>query len=100
MDYQNDTYFGIDLGTTNTVVSKGSVLFNGLIQSQIIQVMQVDENKSPFDGPYTNPPLYLHKALIFLCYYKTMLDIQLLLGIVLYLIYLYLTYNYKMSTLQ
>ena len=47
MDYQNDTYFGIDLGTTNTVVSKGSVLFNGLIQSQIIQVMQVDENKSP-----------------------------------------------------
>ncbi len=43
----NDTYFGIDLGTTNTVISKGSVLFNGLIQSQIIQVMQVDENKCP-----------------------------------------------------
>lgn len=43
----NNTYFGIDLGTTNTVVSKGSVLFNGLIQSQIIQVMQVDENKCP-----------------------------------------------------
>lgn len=43
----NGTYFGIDLGTTNTVISKGSVLFNGLIQSQIIQVMQVDENKSP-----------------------------------------------------
>ena len=47
MDHQNGTYFGIDLGTTNTVVSKGNVLFNGLIQSQIIQVMQVDENKSP-----------------------------------------------------
>lgn len=49
MDNQNgnNTYFGIDLGTTNTVVSKGSVLFNGLIQSQIIQVMQVDENKCP-----------------------------------------------------
>ena len=47
MDHQNSTYFGIDLGTTNTVVSKGNVLFNGLIQSQIIQVMQVDENKSP-----------------------------------------------------
>jgi len=45
MNVQNNTYFGIDLGTTNTVVSKGSVLFNGLIQSQIIQVMQVDENK-------------------------------------------------------
>lgn len=43
----NDTYFGIDLGTTNTVISKGSVLFNGLVQSQIIQVMQVDENKCP-----------------------------------------------------
>lgn len=43
----NDIYFGIDLGTTNTVVSKGNLLFNGLIQSQIIQVMQVDENKSP-----------------------------------------------------
>ncbi|MGL6107588.1 Hsp70 family protein [Romboutsia sp.] len=43
----NETYFGIDLGTTNTVVSKGNVLFNGLIQSQIIQVMQVDENKCP-----------------------------------------------------
>lgn len=43
----NNTYFGIDLGTTNTVVSKGSVLYNGLIQSQIIQVMQVDENKCP-----------------------------------------------------
>ena len=43
----NDTYFGIDLGTTNTVISKGSVLFNGLIQSQIIQIMQVDENKCP-----------------------------------------------------
>ena len=40
-----DTYFGIDLGTTNTVVSKGNVLYNGLIQSQIIQIMQVDENK-------------------------------------------------------
>ncbi len=47
MNHQNDTYFGIDLGTTNTVVSKGSVLFNGLIQSQLIQIMQVDENKSP-----------------------------------------------------
>ncbi|MGL5313432.1 MAG: Hsp70 family protein [Peptostreptococcaceae bacterium] len=49
MNNQNDNniYFGIDLGTTNTVVSKGSVLFNGLIQSQIIQVMQVDENKCP-----------------------------------------------------
>lgn len=47
MNHQNGTYFGIDLGTTNTVVSKGNVLFNGLIQSQIIQVMQVDENKSP-----------------------------------------------------
>ena len=47
MDHQNGTYFGIDLGTTNTVVSKGNVLFNGLIQSQIIQIMQVDENKSP-----------------------------------------------------
>ena len=47
MDHQNGTYFGIDLGTTNTVVSKGNVLFNGLIQSQIIQVMQVDENKIP-----------------------------------------------------
>lgn len=44
---ENKTYFGIDLGTTNTVVSKGSVLFNGLIQSQIIQVIQVDENKCP-----------------------------------------------------
>ena len=43
----NDNIFGIDLGTTNTVISKGSVLFNGLIQSQIIQVMQVDENKCP-----------------------------------------------------
>ncbi|MEG1311273.1 MAG: Hsp70 family protein [Romboutsia sp.] len=43
----NDIYFGIDLGTTNTVVSKGSILFNGLIQSQIIQVVQVDENKCP-----------------------------------------------------
>lgn len=43
----NETYFGIDLGTTNTVVSKGNLLFNGLIQSQIIQVMQVDENKCP-----------------------------------------------------
>lgn len=43
----NETYFGIDLGTTNTVVSKGNVLFNGLIQSQIIQIMQVDENKCP-----------------------------------------------------
>ena len=42
-----NTYFGIDLGTTNTVVSKGSVLYNGLIQSQIIQVMQIDENKCP-----------------------------------------------------
>ncbi len=41
----NETYFGVDLGTTNTVVSKGNLLFNGLIQSQIIQVMQVDENK-------------------------------------------------------
>lgn len=41
----DETYFGIDLGTTNTVVSKGNLLFNGLIQSQIIQVMQVDENK-------------------------------------------------------
>ena len=39
--------FGIDLGTTNTVISKGTVLFNGLIQSQIIQVMQFDENKCP-----------------------------------------------------
>ena len=38
-------YFGIDLGTTNTVVSKGNVLFNGLIQSQIIQIIQLDENK-------------------------------------------------------
>ena len=47
MNHQNGTYFGIDLGTTNTVVSKGNVLFNGLIQSQIIQIMQVDENKSP-----------------------------------------------------
>ena len=47
MNHQNGTYFGIDLGTTNTVVSKGNVLFNGLIQSQIIQVMQVDENKIP-----------------------------------------------------
>ena len=45
MDHQKGTYFGIDLGTTNTVISKGNVLFNGLIQSQIIQVMQVDENK-------------------------------------------------------
>ena len=36
MDHQNGTYFGIDLGTTNTVVSKGNVLFNGLIQSQIV----------------------------------------------------------------
>ncbi len=43
----DETYFGIDLGTTNTVVSKGNLLFNGLIQSQIIQVMQVDENKCP-----------------------------------------------------
>ena len=43
----NDTYFGIDLGTTNTVVSKGNVLFNGLIQSQIIQIMQFDEHKCP-----------------------------------------------------
>ena len=43
----NETYFGIDLGTTNTVVSKGNILFNGLIQSQIIQVIQVDENKCP-----------------------------------------------------
>lgn len=43
----SDIYFGIDLGTTNTVVSKGNLLFNGLIQSQIIQVMQFDENKSP-----------------------------------------------------
>lgn len=41
----SETYFGVDLGTTNTVVSKGNLLFNGLIQSQIIQVMQVDENK-------------------------------------------------------
>ena len=37
----NDTYFGIDLGTTNTVISRGNVLCNGLIQSQIIQIMQV-----------------------------------------------------------
>ncbi len=43
----NDTYFGIDLGTTNTVVSKGNMLFNGLIQSQIIQIMQFDEHKCP-----------------------------------------------------
>ena len=43
----NDTYFGIDLGTTNTVISRGNVLFNGLIQSQIIQIMQVDEHKCP-----------------------------------------------------
>lgn len=46
MNHQEDTYFGIDLGTTNTVVSKGSVLFNGIIQSQLIQIMQMDENKS------------------------------------------------------
>lgn len=46
-DEINDTYFGIDLGTTNTVISKGNVLFNGLIQSQIIQIMQMDENKCP-----------------------------------------------------
>lgn len=45
METVNETYFGVDLGTTNTVVSKGNLLFNGLIQSQIIQVMQVDENK-------------------------------------------------------
>ena len=43
----NDTYFGIDLGTTNTVISRGNVLCNGLIQSQIIQIMQVDEHKCP-----------------------------------------------------
>lgn len=43
----NNTYFGIDLGTTNTVVSKGNMLFNGLIQSQIIQIMQFDEHKCP-----------------------------------------------------
>ena len=42
---QLDTYFGIDLGTTNTVVSKGNVLYNGLVQSQIIQILQVDEHK-------------------------------------------------------
>ncbi len=42
---EEEIYFGIDLGTTNTVVSKGNILFNGLIQSQIIQILQIDENK-------------------------------------------------------
>ncbi len=43
MDSQ--VYFGIDLGTTNTVVSKGTILENGDIETEIIEIEQFDKNK-------------------------------------------------------
>lgn len=39
-------YFGIDLGTTNTVVSKGSLLLDGSVKSEIIEILQTDKDKS------------------------------------------------------
>ncbi len=42
----SNIYFGIDLGTTNTVVSMGSLTSDGVIKSEKIKILQFDEDKS------------------------------------------------------
>lgn len=52
-------YYGIDLGTTNTVVTKGVKGFNGILAPEVIQIVQYDGFKNPKQDSILPSVLYV-----------------------------------------